>query len=802
MITFSCKKCGKQYHVKPDFAGRKTTCSGCKAPLVVPTPEATPAPSAKIAFACDKCGTKFNVPGASAGHKTTCPACKNALTVPTADATVAYVPANGKIKGTHSSLAQAGMDGGVTLAGDFATAEALSMQNLIDGKANDGARYIVESELARGGMGAVMRAVDCDIRREVAVKYLLDQSDVKKKQRFVEEAQITGQLEHPNIVPIHELGIDSEKRMFFSMKMVKGRSVADILKGLRDKPAEMGQEFTQGRLLSIFIGICNALAYAHARGVVHRDLKPANVMVGDFGEVYVMDWGLAKVQVKAAVATTAAGPVMAIPVAKVAEPFDFRAPPPLATPASETSQGSSGKVVTSREEGADLTQQGAVIGTPVYMPPEQASGKLDQIDERSDIYSMGAILYEMLALQPPISKEGGFWPILARVAMGEIVPPEKKAPERARIGKIPPELSAIAMKALAKAKDDRYQTVDALKRDIELFIEGRSVSAKQDNMRDMAVKFVKRNKGVSIATAAAAGVLFIVGVWSLVAILRANGRTQQAYDAYVAEQNEKRAQAKKSVPALVRAARLTIAEKQFDDAVAQLNAAIGFDDTEPEARLLRAQLLIANQEYAAARVDLEACLKQQPKREEAKSLLELVRDARKDDRVTLVTFAEEFSRQKVPPLAERMTKSAEKLMASKNDLLQLYQVRIEAAWPGQRAGMTLDHADHFAMSFGETFVVNDLEALRGMALTTLAVPSSQNIPDLGPLKGMPLVGVSFYNGSQVADLEPLRGMRLTTLAIQGFYKVRDYSALKGMPITSLNVSFCGISDLSPFADMK
>jgi len=143
----------------------------------------------------------------------------------------------GGIDGTHSSLVEAGVDASVTLAGgDFATAERLSLQNLIDGQAKEGVRYVVESELARGGMGAVMRAVDCDIRREVAVKYLLDPGDAKKKLRFVEEAQITGQLEHPNIVPIHELGIDAHKRIFFSMKMVKGRSLAEILKALRREP--------------------------------------------------------------------------------------------------------------------------------------------------------------------------------------------------------------------------------------------------------------------------------------------------------------------------------------------------------------------------------------------------------------------------------------------------------------------------------------------------------------------------------------------------------------------------------------
>src|SRR5207249_5086294 len=147
---------------------------------------------------------------------------------------------------------------------------------------------------ARGGMGAVIRAVDCDIRREVAVKYLLNQSDSKKKLRFIEEAQITGQLEHPNIVPIHEIGVDKEQRLFFAMKMVKGRSLAQVLDELRDQPQTAEKEWPLSRLLNIFVNICHGLAYAHARNVVHRDLKPANIMVGDFGEVYVMDWGLAK----------------------------------------------------------------------------------------------------------------------------------------------------------------------------------------------------------------------------------------------------------------------------------------------------------------------------------------------------------------------------------------------------------------------------------------------------------------------------------------------------------------------------
>src|SRR5205807_1830945 len=137
-------------------------------------------------------------------------------------------------------------------------------------RSQDGSRYVIENEIARGGMGAVLRAVDCDIRREVAVKYLLDQDDPKKKLRFIEEAQITGQLEHPNIVPIHELGVDAHQRLFFAMKMVKGRSLQQILDELRSNPKTAEKEYSLGRLLNIFMNVCNALAYAHSSGVIHR----------------------------------------------------------------------------------------------------------------------------------------------------------------------------------------------------------------------------------------------------------------------------------------------------------------------------------------------------------------------------------------------------------------------------------------------------------------------------------------------------------------------------------------------------
>ncbi|MFO1042371.1 MAG: protein kinase [Planctomycetaceae bacterium] len=254
-----------------------------------------------------------------------------------------------------------------------------------DGKSDS--RYQLHGEIARGGMGAILKGRDTDLGRDLAIKVLLDQHKNKPEvvQRFIEEAQIGGQLQHPGIVPVYELGQFGDQRPFFSMKLVKGETLGKLL-------ADRAEPVTdRGKFLGIFEQICQTMAYTHSRGVIHRDLKPANIMVGAFGEVQVMDWGLAKV----------------LPAGGVADEKKARdqqqSQSIIQTLRSKVGSDSPGTFGTVGSQ----TQMGSVMGTPAYMPPEQALGEIDNLDERADVFGLGAILCEILTGKPPYVGDDG-----------------------------------------------------------------------------------------------------------------------------------------------------------------------------------------------------------------------------------------------------------------------------------------------------------------------------------------------------------------------------------------------------------
>ncbi len=303
-----------------------------------------------------------------------------------------------------------------------------------------GARYESAAEVGRGGMGVVLVARDALFGREVALKQLLDPESAALRARFLDEARVTAQLEHPNVVPVHDLGVLPDGQVFFAMKLVRGQTLADILDALEAGDVRVRAEFGRVRLLTLFQQVCMGVHYAHSRGVVHRDLKPENIMVGEYGEVHVMDWGVARSL-----------------AAKEAEPVVGDGPVPRGRPVTLDSPPSSVQ-----------TAHGVVVGTPSYMPPEQARGEHEQIGPHSDVYALGAMLYEILSGQPPFL---GTTPIatLIEVVDGRLVPPRERAPGR----DIPPELEDLSLRALAREPSERPGSARDLYDEIEAFLEGR-----------------------------------------------------------------------------------------------------------------------------------------------------------------------------------------------------------------------------------------------------------------------------------------------------------------------------------------
>ncbi|MEO1230037.1 MAG: serine/threonine-protein kinase [Myxococcota bacterium] len=314
-------------------------------------------------------------------------------------------------------------------------------------------RYVpldgTDIELGRGGLGRVYVRWDRHLAREVAMKELLaPDRRLDDNETFTREARITGQLEHPGIVPVHELGRRRDGRLYYTMKRVRGQTLEDALSGATTLADRL-------KLLSAFLAVSQALAYAHSRSVLHRDVKPANVLLGAFGETLLVDWGLAK---------------------------------------------------TKGEDDGDALP-GSAIGTPQYMSPEQAKGDLEAIDERSDVWSLGAMLFELLTGEAPYRGRGPS-EVIEQVRRGSPPKVRSRAPE------VPPDLAAIADRALAYAPKDRYPSAAEMAHDVEAYLAGKQVGSYAYGSAELLRRFFQRNRAASIA----AGLLLLSLVAGSIAV--------------------------------------------------------------------------------------------------------------------------------------------------------------------------------------------------------------------------------------------------------------------------------------------
>jgi eukaryotic-like serine/threonine-protein kinase len=319
-------------------------------------------------------------------------------------------------------------------------------------------RYALDHLHAKGGLGQIWLAKDVDLDRDVALKEIRPEhaASPARWRRFLEEARLTGRLDHPGVVPIFDVGRKDGRQPFYTMRFVRGRTLSAASRGYHASDRASALEMQS--LLSAFVAVCHTVAYAHSKGVIHRDLKGDNVILGDYGEVIVLDWGLAKAlgERDEREAATPAGPLGASP---------------------------------------ELTEDGEIVGTPAFMAPEQAEGRVGDVDERSDVYGLGAILYEILTAQAPFAG-GGTVDVLRRVRHDAPVAPRALRPKTKRA------LEAICLKALAKRKEDRYASAGDLARDVQRFLADEPVAAYREPLAKRAGRWARRHRALVAAAAA------------------------------------------------------------------------------------------------------------------------------------------------------------------------------------------------------------------------------------------------------------------------------------------------------------
>lgn len=734
--------------------------------------------------------------------------------------------------------------------------QRLSHASLVDGLRQLG--YEIGSELGRGGLGVVHVATQQVFDRQVAVKRLLGGTgNHKAALRFFAEALITAQLEHPHIVPIHDLLTDGDGQLRLVMKRVEGNTWHHLLY-TEDHPEPAGTaEFTLDDHLGILLKVCDALSFAHERGILHRDLKPENVMVGAYGEVLVMDWGCA-------VAFGAHEHHPAIPRVD------------------------------------DITM---IAGTPAYLPPEMAMVRREAMGPHSDVYLLGAVLYEMLTHQRPHRGER-IQAVLRDSAFGTIVPPAAAAPER----DIPDELSSITMAALAKDPAARIATVAEFAhrlRDYRLHAQAVSLTAvarehltaattdrrNADELLRQAVSAAEQARriwptwpragqvllnarlawaehhlaggaaGLSAAQATkaatlaqelgrsdqvnqsrtlaakaraavqnheqrqrqlriarigtiAASVLLIVALGAFLVLVSSEQRrtatalakAEQALDALTREQTARGDDQKTSAPALVAQARKAMEQRLWDEALTSLRIAVGFDPG-----LVEAHRLITNILAAAGKLDEVASAGERWQQAAggdatAGRLIAVCRElasttdpaARMPKKVLL---GELFEQQHLYVLAETVAIPGP-------ERLELYRKRLEQTWPGIGPGIHLARDGHSLVanpfswsspSFGQREDVIDLEPLRGLAFSNLDLTRTK-VRDLTPLAAMPLNSLTI-TGTPVSTLVPLRGLPLRILSLNDT-RVTDLSPLAGMPLDHLNVGGIAINSLESLRGMR
>ncbi len=696
---------------------------------------------------------------------------------------------------------------------------------------NSVASYAAGEMIAKGGMGAILQAQQNAMGRLVAMKVMLKEDDAHATARFVNEARITGKLEHPNIVPVHELGVDNDERIFYTMKLVRGFTLTQVLAEVSSAIPQAIAARPLSELLIIFQKICDALAFSHARGVIHRDLKPDNIMLGDFGEVLVMDWGLAKDLQEGHTESVADDPL--IP-----------------------------------QSGG--TMDGAILGTPAYMSPEQAQGRISILDQRSDIFALGAILHEILHLHPLVTGSSPL-EIVQKIAQGQFDPPPTDPLPHVPGKKAPSSLSAIAAKATALDPDQRYASVADLQADLSAYQTGYATGAEEASLLTHLSLFFQRHRAMCLTVVGAILLLAASSIWFLTNVVHernlaevARGEAEDALalveparqeaerqrdvatDALGQTESARAETSRERDRALTALDRIKDMKKRADEALATLG-----NSDEIYAALSGLSLRSGNVEEALKSID--RALAARPR--EASYLVAKANLLQASGRFsTAIPIYRRALAIKPDPVVQENLELTESLAAEIGEEQRLTAdiiARLNAALAAQkRASVILKETDApqvsekdkkpapsetppdpeilaFAKKLGaiteldgwsldrikrdkdESFTLS-LKGMRGLGNEHLALLngrkigyldlSQTGISDLSLLRDMPLTGLNLWRAKSIVDLSSLSQFSLTELTITGS-GVTSFDDLRGMKLRRLYATSRELTDMSALSDL-